>query len=99
MLLSHCSSAPLLSAGSRIFYSLTCTMLLLLLLLLSPLLLQDVRPFDTALQVVMAVIIHLELFVAIKAVRCRLVEGFGRVCCAHAVAGCCRREEARRGPV
>jgi hypothetical protein len=31
--------------------------------------LQDLRPFDTALQVVMAVIIHLELFVTIKAVR------------------------------
>jgi predicted membrane protein len=32
------------------------------------LLLQDLRPFDQALQVIMAIIIHLELFVTVKAV-------------------------------
>jgi hypothetical protein len=36
--------------------------------------LQDVKPFDQALQVAMAVIIHLELFVTIKAVS----HGYGR---------------------
>lgn len=41
---------------------------LLLLLCALLLLLQDLRPFDQALQVIMAIIIHLELFVTVKAV-------------------------------